>query len=122
MSSVTPCGTVKAPEGWHCTRELGHEGPCAAKPIESVRRPKISKQELKRQLSEIINSRRAKPSKLYQWAVDRLMRLESWDGKTKPKPKHARSHNGPIQETLRREAREKREALAVFEKSNTGVE
>lgn len=87
-------------------------------PVESKRPPKISKQELKRQLSEIINSRRAKPSKLYQWAVDRLMRLESWDGKTKPKPKHARAHNGSIQETLRREAREKREALAAYKEND----
>lgn len=21
----------RAPKGWHCTREAGHEGPCAAK-------------------------------------------------------------------------------------------
>jgi hypothetical protein len=24
------CGETKAPKGWTCTRELGHEGPCAA--------------------------------------------------------------------------------------------
>ncbi len=27
------CGETKAPAGWHCTRELGHEGPCAAIPL-----------------------------------------------------------------------------------------
>jgi hypothetical protein len=26
------CGNTKAPDGWWCTRELGHEGPCAALP------------------------------------------------------------------------------------------
>jgi len=25
-----PCGRTKAPVGWFCTREIGHEGPCAA--------------------------------------------------------------------------------------------
>jgi hypothetical protein len=28
--SFHTCGSTKAPLGWHCTRELGHEGPCAA--------------------------------------------------------------------------------------------
>jgi hypothetical protein len=27
---VTTCDRTKAPEGWYCTRELGHDGPCAA--------------------------------------------------------------------------------------------
>ncbi len=25
---------ARAPEGWHCTRGLGHPGPCAAQPAE----------------------------------------------------------------------------------------
>jgi len=29
---ITTCGTTKTPPGYRCTRELGHEGPCAAKP------------------------------------------------------------------------------------------
>ena len=29
---ITTCGTTKTPPGYRCTHELGHEGPCAAKP------------------------------------------------------------------------------------------
>jgi hypothetical protein len=29
---VKLCGTSKAPKGWECIREKGHEGPCAAIP------------------------------------------------------------------------------------------
>ena len=28
---TTICGTFKAPAGWWCSREIGHEGPCAAR-------------------------------------------------------------------------------------------
>lgn len=29
---IACCGNTKAPEGWHCTRAIGHGGPCAAVP------------------------------------------------------------------------------------------
>lgn len=29
------CGIAKAPEGWWCSRELGHSGPCAARRVTS---------------------------------------------------------------------------------------
>lgn len=31
------CGTDQAPEGWECTRQQGHTGPCAAVEVEPVR-------------------------------------------------------------------------------------
>lgn len=33
MSDFPPCMTP--PKGWVCTRGAGHEGPCAAHPVES---------------------------------------------------------------------------------------
>lgn len=29
------CGEAKAPAGWWCTRDSGHDGPCAARQMES---------------------------------------------------------------------------------------
>jgi len=31
-----PCGTGIAPPGWYCTRDAGHEGPCAAISTEDI--------------------------------------------------------------------------------------
>lgn len=36
MSKDQCCGTLKAPPGWSCAREVGHEGPCAAWPTEPL--------------------------------------------------------------------------------------
>lgn len=33
-SLADPSGCEKAPAGWHCSRESGHSGPCAARQIE----------------------------------------------------------------------------------------
>ena len=30
------CGHTKTPPGWYCTRELGHDGPCAARSMSDV--------------------------------------------------------------------------------------
>jgi hypothetical protein len=89
---------------------------------EQAKQPKRGKQELERQLWEIINSRRAKPTQQYQWAVNQLIKIKGWDGRPKQKLKHVRSKGGAIQETLRKEARAKREALAAFEESNHGTQ
>jgi hypothetical protein len=33
MRSPDVCGTSKAPDGWCCSRDRGHDGPCAAREL-----------------------------------------------------------------------------------------
>lgn len=49
----------KAPEGWHCTRLVGHEGPCAAVPLSSESAKLVTAADL-REIACCDNARLAK--------------------------------------------------------------
>lgn len=72
------------PEGWECSREPGHEGPCAASPKADVRTALQKSEELRRKSGEMLLNLRA-PSdappdpiqvRLDQWGEVLLVRIE----------------------------------------------
>jgi hypothetical protein len=122
---VEHCGTSKAPEGWYCTRDLGHDGPCAAK--RQSGRPRISFDELPDHTMSLVEqirmvSKRIRRPNIPHKEYMELNRLLN-ELRSQTKLRHLRSQNGVnIQEIQRKEARLKRQALAANKENDHGTE
>lgn len=125
IGMVERCGTSKAPDGWYCTRDLGHDGPCAAK--RQAGRPRINFDELPDHTMSLVeqikmvSKRIRRPNIPHKEFMELSRHLNELRSQTKSR--HSRSQNGVnIQAIQRKEAREKAEALAANKENDNGAQ
>lgn len=116
------CGTSKAPSGWYCIREIGHEGSCAVKKsrdavtLEECSDEPITLREAFRMVSRRLRfyQQRARSHKEY---MELLREWERLRDQLKQKSSHRAPYGSGVNfaKIRKDEAKRKREALAIEE-------